>query len=76
MQIQDIIDKINLGSKDKVKGTREWIGATEVSWVVKHLTNYDCRILHISDGKRIIQECEVIREHFDNVGCPIMYGGG
>ncbi len=54
-QIQDTIDKINLGSKDKLKDTREWIGATEVSWVVKHLTNYDCRILHISDGKKIIE---------------------
>jgi len=56
-QIQDLIDRINLGSKDKLKNTREWIGATEVSWVVKKLTNFDCRIVHISDGKDIIENC-------------------
>jgi hypothetical protein len=63
-QIQELIDRINLGSKEKLRDSREWIGATEVSWVVKHLTNYDCRIVHISDGKKIIEECEMFREHF------------
>jgi hypothetical protein len=60
-QIQELIDRINLGSKDKLRDSKEWIGATEVSWVVKHLTNFDCRILHISDGKKIIEECEMFR---------------
>lgn len=74
--IQSLIDRINLGSKDKLYNTKEWIGATEVAWVVKNLTNYDCRILHVSDGKKIMEECEVIREHLEKVGSPIMYGGG
>jgi hypothetical protein len=56
-QIQEIIDRINLGSKEKLKNSNEWIGAIEVSWVVKKLTNYDCRILHISDGKNIMEQC-------------------
>lgn len=44
--------------------------------MVKKLTGFDCRIVHISDGKDIIQHCEIFREHFERVGCPIMYGGG
>jgi Ufm1-specific protease 2 len=56
-QIQALIDRINLGSREKLRDSKEWIGATEVAWVVKHLTNYDCRILHVSDGKKILEEC-------------------
>jgi hypothetical protein len=75
-EIQELLDRINLDSANKLKNTREWIGATEVSYVVKRLTDLDCRIVHISDGKNILENCEVFREHFEKVGSPIMYGGG
>ena len=60
-QIQQTIDLINIGSDQKLKQTREWIGATQVSWVVKRMTGYDCRILHIADGKDIIEHCQMFR---------------
>lgn len=63
-EIQEIIDYINIASDERIKNTREWIGATEVSWVIKKITNYDCRILHIADGKDIIEHCEMFRDHF------------
>ena len=53
-KIQELIDRINIGSKERFKGTQEWIGATEVSWVIKKLTDYDCRIIHVSDGNQIL----------------------
>ena len=56
-EIQEIIDLINIGSDRRIKNTCEWIGATEVSWVVKKISNYDCRIIHVADGKNIIEHC-------------------
>lgn len=32
-------------------------------------------ILHIKDGKDVIEYAEQIRNHLENVGTPIMYGG-
>jgi hypothetical protein len=53
--IQNIIDLIDFSSKTKLSNSSNWIGATEVSWVIKKLTNFDCRILHINDGKDIVE---------------------
>jgi hypothetical protein len=54
-EIQNLIDMIDFTSQTKLSNTNNWIGATEVSWVVKKLTNFDCRILHIKDGKDIVE---------------------
>jgi hypothetical protein len=53
-EIQNIIDLIDCTSDQKLSNSKTWIGATEVSWVVKKLTGFDCRILHIKDGKDIV----------------------
>ncbi len=53
-EIQENIDEINYSNSDRIKNTNEWIGATEVSWIIQKLTGCDCRILHISDGKNIV----------------------
>lgn len=62
----------------KLKGGSEWIGATEISWMIPKLTyrQIPCKILHLSDGQQILEKCEEFREHFEKVGSPIMYGGG
>lgn len=54
-EIQNIIDLIDCTSDQKLSNSKNWIGATEVSWVVKKLTGFDCRILHIKDGKDIVE---------------------
>lgn len=54
-EIQNLIDIIDCSSQQKISNTNTWIGATEVSWVVKKLTGHDCRIIHIQDGKDIVE---------------------
>ena len=73
-ELQSIIDGIDRSRK--ISNTNEWIGSTEASWVVNKLTGIDCRIIHIEDGKQILEHCEVFKEHFEKVGSPIPYGGG
>jgi hypothetical protein len=62
-EIQNIIDLIDCTSDQKLSNSKTWIGATEVSWVVKKLTGFDCRILHIKDGKDIVEQAEMFRDH-------------
>ena len=62
-EIQNIIDLIDCTSDQKLSNSNTWIGATEVSWVVKKLTGFDCRILHIKDGKDIVEQAEMFRDH-------------
>lgn len=47
-EFQVLIDSIDYARK--LKNTQEWIGAIEVSWTIKKITGYDCRIINVSTG--------------------------
>lgn len=57
-------------------GSREWIGANEVCYVLEKLTGVESKILHISRGSEMINKGRELAQHFDDQGSPIMIGGG
>ena len=55
--IRDIQSRLDMIDRSrKLKGSSEWIGATEISWIVPKMTkkSLNCKILHVSDGKKIL----------------------
>jgi len=74
-EIQKIL--VDLGDKPaNFVGTKEWIGAFEVSLVLNKLLDVESKILFISSGAEIPSKARELKEHFLNEGTPIMIGGG
>ena len=66
-----------MGDKEKkFIGSREWIGAFEVSYVIQKQLGYACNIQHISSGAQVSSLLPIFEQHFKQVGTPIMIGGG
>ena len=66
-----------MGDKQpKFQGSKEWIGAFEVSFVIQKQLGYACNIQHISSGAQVLTLLPVFKQHFDRIGTPIMIGGG
>lgn len=74
-KIQEIL--VNIGDKPfSFIGSREWIGSFEVSFVLKKIFNIDCNILHAASGNQMVELVPALRNHFQNIGTPVMIGGG
>jgi len=41
-------------------GSKEWIGAFEVSYIIQKLTGADCKIIHLENGIEIETKLEYI----------------
>ncbi|XP_071561183.1 ufm1-specific protease 2-like isoform X2 [Temnothorax nylanderi] len=68
---------IDIGDKPfTFLGSRQWIGSTEVSFVLQTLLNIDVKILRASSGEEMLDLIPQIADHFDTQGTPIMIGGG
>lgn len=66
-----------IGDKPKsFVGTCEWIGAFEVSYIIGKMTGFECKIVHVSSGKDILNFTEEFKRHFLEEGTPVMFGGG
>eukprot|EP00474_Spongospora_subterranea_P009811 CRZ10269.1 hypothetical protein [Spongospora subterranea] len=72
--IQQIIYDQDQKEKSFV-GSRQWIGAIEVSHVLSSL-GITCRILPLSSGAEFGSKGRELAQHFDSHGSPIMIGGG
>nr|CAI5823820.1 unnamed protein product [Callosobruchus analis] len=73
------IQKCLVDIKDKPStflGSRQWIGSTEVSFVLDTLLGITCKILYVSSGAEMSQMGPELVDHFKNQGSPIMIGGG
>lgn len=57
-------------------GSKQWIGSTEISFVLQTLLNIDVKILCASNGEEISALIPQLANHFDTQGTPIMIGGG
>jgi hypothetical protein len=57
-------------------GSRQWIGAVEVSLVLGRRYGVTCRILDFPSGDRIPERARELAAHFALHGSPIMVGGG
>ncbi|KAG5582470.1 hypothetical protein H5410_053097 [Solanum commersonii] len=68
---------VEIGDKDpSFIGSREWIGAIELSFVLDKLIGASCKIINVKSGAELPEKCRELALHFENQGTPIMIGGG
>ncbi|KAJ3701688.1 hypothetical protein LUZ61_005393 [Rhynchospora tenuis] len=68
---------VEIGDKDpSFIGSREWIGAIELSFVLDKLLGVSCKIINVRSGDELPEKCRELSFHFQTQGTPIMIGGG
>lgn len=68
---------VSLGDKGKnFIGSKNWIGAIELGYVLDSLYNIQSKIITVADGSNMASVAREIGQHFDTHGTPIMIGGG
>lgn len=74
-EIQEAL--VEIGDKDpSFIGSREWIGAIELSYVLDKLLGVTCKVMNVRSGAELPEKCRELALHFENQGTPIMIGGG
>ncbi|XP_018565257.1 probable Ufm1-specific protease 2 isoform X2 [Anoplophora glabripennis] len=68
---------VDIGDKPaSFVGSKQWIGSTEVNFVLNTLLGITCKILYVSSGEEMGSKGPELVNHFENQGSPIMIGGG
>ncbi|XP_061351264.1 probable Ufm1-specific protease [Gastrolobium bilobum] len=68
---------VEIGDKDpSFIGSREWIGAIELSFVLDKLLGVTCKVINVRSGAELPEKCRELALHFENQGTPVMIGGG
>lgn len=68
---------VQIGDKDpSFIGSREWIGAIELSFVLDKLLGASCKVINVRSGAELPEKCRELALHFETQGTPIMIGGG
>ncbi|RVW75161.1 putative Ufm1-specific protease [Vitis vinifera] len=69
---------VEIGDKDpSFVGSREWIGAIELSFVLDKLLGVSqLQVINVRSGAELPEKCRELALHFENQGTPIMIGGG
>ncbi|XP_068651394.1 probable Ufm1-specific protease [Aristolochia californica] len=68
---------VELGDKEpSFLGSREWIGAIELSYVLDKLLGVSCKIINVRSGAELPEKCRELALHFETQGTPVMIGGG
>lgn len=73
------IQKVLFTMEDKPKsfvGSKTWIGSFEVNLVLNQCLKVESCIMHLTSGADLKTKARELLNHFDNVGTPIMIGGG
>ncbi|XP_071452511.1 ufm1-specific protease 2 [Hetaerina americana] len=74
-QIQKCL--VDLGDKpSSFIGTKQWIGSTEVSFVLDSMLGVSSRIISVSSGEELEAKGRELAYHFETQGTPVMIGGG
>ena len=73
-QIQQLLLSYGEQPPDFV-GSDTWIGSIEVGYMVSHLTSFEHKIIFLQDGADVVTIIRQLKEHFNTVGSPIMFGG-
>ncbi|KAI5703100.1 hypothetical protein M8J75_007665 [Diaphorina citri] len=60
----------------KFLGSRDWIGSTEVSFVLDTLLGVTSRILSVAANETLLSRVHELSRHFETHGTPVMIGGG
>lgn len=61
---------------EKIINSNDWIGSFEITIVLNHFLNVECKVIFLSNGSEIKSKGREIMNHFNTVGSPIMIGGG
>lgn len=68
---------VEIGDKEpSFVGSREWIGAIELSFVLDKLLGVCCKIINVRSGEELPEKCRELALHFETQGTPVMIGGG
>ncbi|KAH6819954.1 Peptidase C78 [Perilla frutescens var. hirtella] len=68
---------VEIGDKDpSFIGSREWIGAIELSFVLDKLLGVSCKVINVRSGSELPEKCRELALHFETQGTPVMIGGG
>ncbi|VFQ84804.1 unnamed protein product [Cuscuta campestris] len=68
---------VEIGDKEpSFIGSRDWIGAIELSFVLDKLLGVGCKVINVRSGAELPEKCRELALHFENQGTPIMIGGG
>ncbi|CAA6659621.1 unnamed protein product [Spirodela intermedia] len=68
---------VEIGDKEpSFVGSREWIGAIELSFVLDKLLGVSCKIMNVRSGVELPEKCRELALHFETQGTPVMIGGG
>lgn len=68
---------VDVGDKEEsFVGSRQWIGSSEVSYVLNHLFGITSKIIFVNSGADLANKGRELAHHFTTNGTPIMIGGG
>ncbi|KAH1112089.1 hypothetical protein GLYMA_04G191400v4 [Glycine max] len=68
---------VEIGDKDpSFVGSRDWIGAIELSFVLDKLLGVTCKVINVRSGAELPEKCRELAMHFENQSTPVMIGGG
>ncbi|KAL0272739.1 UNVERIFIED_CONTAM: hypothetical protein PYX00_005601 [Menopon gallinae] len=68
---------VDIGDKpSSFVGSKNWIGSTEVSFVLDTLLSVSSRIVSVSSGEELSMKGGELSHHFKTQGTPVMIGGG
>lgn len=68
---------VNIGDKpSSFVGSTQWIGSTEVGFVLESMFNITSRFINVSSGAELVYKGRELAMHFKLQGSPIMIGGG
>lgn len=74
-QIQKCL--VDIGDKESnFIGSKQWIGSTEVSFVLSTYLGVTSKIIYVSSGAELATKGRDLLNHFQISGCPVMIGGG
>ena len=74
-QIQQCL--VTIGDKSsRFVDSREWIGSTEVGFVLESYLGVTSRFINVSSGDELGEKGRELLYHFSTQGTPIMIGGG
>lgn len=66
---------VDIGDKpSNFNGSKQWIGSTEVNFVLNSLMNITSKILYVSAGEEMGSKGPELINHFRTQGTPVMIG--
>jgi len=68
---------IDIGDKPaKFLGSKQWIGSTEVGFVLESACSIQSKFISVSSGAQLASKAPDLIAHFESEGTPVMIGGG